>query len=183
MVTYQGNITHSTSVNDDIPYMNTPFRLFLFTALLMLFQINKSMAQVVKSDPSGKRVKSLEIIGKDTAIISANIGDQVEAVFLVKNNWLDDHFIAQVQTDCHCITALFPEKVNRLQTDSITVVLNTQNIPPGPFIKRAYLETPDDDVIHLVIMGNLKIVRPIIKQGQPPQIHKPKHIRWVSNKP
>lgn len=138
--------------------------------------------QVVKSDIKGSREKSLSIIGKDTLLINANIGDQIEAVFVVENNWLDDHFIAQVQTDCHCITALFPDKINRLKTDSITVVLNTQNIPPGPFIKRAYLDTPDDDVIHLVIMGNLKLVRPIIKQGQPPQIYKPKQIRWVSNK-
>ncbi len=155
--------------------------------LLVLFLLNllpiTGECQVVKSDLKGSKEKSLTIIGKDTLVINANIGDQIEAVFLVENNWLDDHFIAQVQTDCHCITALFPEKINRLKTDSITVLLNTQNIPPGPFIKRAYLETPDDEVIHLVIMGNLKLIRPIIKQGQPPQIYKPKRIEWVSNKP
>jgi hypothetical protein len=153
-----------------------------FIILILGFSTLTVHCQVVKSDIRGSKEKSLTIIGKDTLLINANIGDQIEAVFVVENNWLDDHFIAQVQTDCHCITALFPEKINRLKTDSITVVLNTQNIPPGPFIKRAYLETPDDDVIHLVIMGNLKLVRPVIKQGQPPQIYKPKHIRWVSNK-
>ena len=161
--------------------MKLQIKPLLFILSLGLFTTTVT-CQVVKSDIKGSREKSLTIIGKDTLLINANIGDQIEAVFVVENNWLDDHFIAQVQTDCHCITALFPEKISRLKTDTITVILNTQNIPPGPFIKRAYLDTPDDDVIHLVIMGNLKLVRPVIKQGQPPQIYKPKHIRWVSNK-
>lgn len=162
--------------------MKTLFKHPLIFLLVNLFAFSAE-CQIIKSDIKGSKEKSLTIIGKDTLLINANIGDQIEAVFLVENNWLDDHFIAQVQTDCHCITAIFPEKINRLKTDSITVVLNTQNIPPGPFIKRAYLDTPDDNVIHLVIMGNLTIIRPVYKQGQPPQIYKPKHIRWVSNKP
>jgi hypothetical protein len=61
------------------------------------------------------------------------------------------------------------------------VVLNTNNVPPGTFVKKAYLETPDDKVIELVLQGNLKVVKPITKPGTRPIIYKPVHIRLHNN--
>lgn len=137
-------------------------------------------AQVVKSDIKGSKVVALQILNHDTITVNAVNGDMIEAVFYVKNNWLDDHIMAQLQTDCHCVTPIFPPVLKRNQLDSITLVINTNNIPPGPFLKQGYLESPDDQLIHLVVKGNITVVKPIVKQGQPPIIYKPKHIRVTS---
>jgi hypothetical protein len=124
-----------------------------------------------------KNYKPVEVLGKTIVEVNANLGDMVEVVFKIRNNSLDDYHIAQVQTDCHCVEAIFPKLVPRNTIDSIVVVLNTNNIPPGTFNRKAYLETPDDKVVELIIQGNIKVVRPIVKPGTKPIIYKPVHIR------
>jgi hypothetical protein len=121
--------------------------------------------------------KPVEVLGPTVVEVNANVGDMVEVVFAVRNNSLDEFYIAQIQTDCHCVSAVYPPIVKHLSTDSVTVVLNTNNVPPGTFVKKAYLETPDNKVIELVLQGNLKVVKPIVKTGQRPIIYKPVHIR------
>lgn len=139
-------------------------------AALTLISLHTLLAQQPLSKP-------VEILGSTVVEVNANVGDMVEVVYTVRNNSLDDFYIAQIQTDCHCIHAVFPEMVKHLTTDSITVVLNTNNVPPGTFVKKAYLETPDNKVIELVLQGNLKVIKPIVKAGQKPIIYKPVHIR------
>jgi hypothetical protein len=121
--------------------------------------------------------KPVEVIGSTVVEVNANVGDMVEVVFAVRNNSLDEFYIAQIQTDCHCVSAVYPPQIKHLTTDSVTVVLNTNNVPPGTFTKKAYLETPDNKVIELVLQGNLTVVKPIVKAGQRPIIYKPVHIR------
>jgi hypothetical protein len=125
--------------------------------------------------------KPVEILGTTVVEVNANSGDMVEVVFHLRNNSLDDFYIAQIQTDCHCINAVHPQMVKHLTQDSVTVVLNTNNIPPGTFTKKAYLETPDDKVVELILQGNLKVIKPITKAGQKPIIYKPVHIRLHNN--
>ena len=86
-----------------------------------------------------KNYKPVEVLGKTVVEVNANLGDMVEVVYLIRNNSLDDFYIAQVQTDCHCVEALFPKLVPRNTIDSIVVVLNTNNIPPGTFTKNLRL--------------------------------------------
>lgn len=155
---------------------------FLAFIIVCLLAMNHLQAQVVKSDVKGEKPIALQIIKYDTITVNAVNGDMIEAVYYVKNNWLDDHYMAQLQTDCHCVTPIFPPVIKHLQTDSIILVINTQNIPPGPFLKQGYLESPDDELIHLVVKGNITVIKPIIKQGQAPIIYKPKHIRVTSKK-
>ena len=152
----------------------------LVAILCMNLLFHTAYSQVVKSDVKGSKVIALQILDHDTITVNAVNGDMIEAVFYVKNNWLDDHIMAQLQTDCHCVTPIFPPVLKRNQIDSITLVINTNNIPPGPFLKQGYLESPDDQLIHLVVKGNITVIKPIVKQGQPPIIYKPKHIRVTS---
>lgn len=121
--------------------------------------------------------KPIEILGNTVVEVNANVGDMVEVVFHLRNNSLDEFYIPQIQTDCHCIRAVHPEVIKHLTQDSITIVLNTNNVPPGTFVKKAYLETPDNKVIELILQGNLKVIKPIIKAGTKPNIYKPVHIR------
>lgn len=121
--------------------------------------------------------KPVEIIGSNVIEINANLGDMIEAVFLVKNNSLDDFYIKEIKTDCQCTAPVFPTMIRRGTTDSITVVFNTSNTPPGAYLKKAYLETPDDKVIELILQGNIVLVRNKIKAGEKPDIYKPVHIR------
>ena len=146
----------------------------LIATLLCLHTLATLFAQQPLSKP-------VEVLGSTVVEVNANVGDMVEVVFAVRNNSLDDFYIAQIQTDCHCISAVFPNSVKHLTTDSVTVVLNTNNVPPGTFVKKAYLETPDDKVIELVLQGNLKVVKPITKPGTRPIIYKPVHIRLHNN--
>lgn len=83
-----------------------------------------------------KNYKPVEVLGKTIVEVNANLGDMVEVVYLIRNNSLDDFHIAQIQTDCHCVEAIFAKLVPRNTIDSIVVVLNTNNIPPGTFTKR-----------------------------------------------
>lgn len=143
---------------------------YLIAALITLLSLNTLLAQQPLTKP-------VEILGSTVVEVHANVGDMVEVVFALRNNSLDDFYIAQIQTDCHCINAVHPEMVKHLTTDSITVVLNTNNVPPGTFVKKAYLETPDNKVVELVLQGNLKVIKPITKAGQKPIIYKPVHVR------
>ena len=152
--------------------ITTPVQYRFLVALLcyLMFTLNPLLGQE-------KNYKPVEVLGKTIVEVNANVGDMVEVVFQIRNNSLDDFHIAQIQTDCHCVEAIFPKLVPRNTIDSIVVVLNTNNIPPGTFNKKAYLETPDDKVIELIIQGNIKVVRPIVKPGTKPIIYKPVHIR------
>ncbi len=143
---------------------------YLIAALITLLSLNTLLAQQPLTKP-------VEILGSTVVEVNANVGDMVEVVFALRNNSLDDFYIAQIQTDCHCINAVHPDMVKHLTTDSITVVLNTNNVPPGTFVKKAYLETPDNKVVELVLQGNLKVIKPITKAGQKPIIYKPVHVR------
>lgn len=145
-------------------------KTFSIALLLSLFQCATLCAQKPLDKP-------VEVLGSTIVEVNANVGDMVEVVFAVRNNSLDDFYIAQIQTDCHCVSAVFPSEIKHLTTDSVTVVLNTNNVPPGTFVKKAYLETPDDKVIELVLQGNLTVVKPITKPGTRPIIYKPVHIR------
>ena len=149
-----------------------PFKRFLLVNFLLAF-VFSSITLLGQE----KNYKPVEVLGKTVVEVNANLGDMVEVVYLIRNNSLDDFYIAQVQTDCHCVEAVFPKLVPRNTIDSIVVVLNTNNIPPGTFTKKAYLETPDDKVVELIIQGNIKVVRPIVKPGTKPVIYKPVHIR------
>ena len=134
-----------------------PFNRFLLVNFLLAFVFSSSTLLGQE-----KNYKPVEVLGKTVVEVNANLGDMVEVVYLIRNNSLDDFYIAQVQTDCHCVEAVFPKLVPRNTIDSIVVVLNTNNIPPGTFTKKAYLETPDDKVVELIIQGNIKVVRPIV---------------------
>ena len=149
-----------------------PFNRFLLLNFLLAFVFSSSTLLGQE-----KNYKPVEVLGKTVVEVNANLGDMVEVVYLIRNNSLDDFYIAQVQTDCHCVEAVFPKLVPRNTIDSIVVVLNTNNIPPGTFTKKAYLETPDDKVVELIIQGNIKVVRPLVKPGTKPIIYKPGHIR------
>lgn len=143
---------------------------YLIAALITLLSLNTLLAQQPLTKP-------VEILGSTVVEVNANVGDMVEVVFSVRNNSLDEFYIAQIQTDCHCVSAVYPPQIKHLTTDSVTVVLNTNNVPPGTFVKKAYLETPDNKVIELVLQGNLTVVKPIVKAGQRPVIYKPVHRR------
>lgn len=143
---------------------------YVIAALITLLSLNTLLAQQPLTKP-------VEILGSTVVEVNANVGDMVEVVFALRNNSLDDFYIAQIQTDCHCINAVHPDMVKHLTTDSITVVLNTNNVPPGTFVKKAYLETPDNKVVELVLQGNLKVIKPITKAGQKPIIYTPVHVR------
>jgi len=173
------NHTAHLSIIQTMKIAKIYYAKFIAIACVHLLFLNVQ-SQVVKSDVKGSKVVALQILNHDTITVNAINCDMIEAVFYVKNNWLDDHIMAQLQTDCHCVTPILPPVLKRNQTDSITLVINTNNIPPGPFLKQGYLESPDDKLIHLVVKGNITVVKPIIKQGQPPIIYKPKHIRVTS---
>ncbi len=127
------------------------------------------------------QIPGIEILGTRIIEVDAKVGDMIEAVFLVRNNTLDDFIIKNIPTDCQCTAPVFPKLIPRNSTDSIRIVFNTSNTPPGSFVKKAYLEIPGDNVIDLVIQGNLQVIKAIAKVGSKPILYKPIHIQLNSN--
>jgi len=109
--------------------------------------------------------------------IDVNQGDTVEATFYFKNTSMEMLYIAQVAPDCQCTAAQYPEDgVAPGQNDSITLYYFSKNTPPGPFTKTAMVDLATGSY-QLIIEGYCSIIRPIIKQGQRPQLYQARYLR------
>lgn len=109
--------------------------------------------------------------------VDVNQGDTVEATFYFKNTSLEMLYISQVAPDCQCTAAQYPEEgLAPGQSDSITLYYFSKNTPPGPFRKTAMVDLATGSY-QLVMEGNCSIIRPIIKQGQRPQLYQARYLK------
>ncbi|MSP58626.1 MAG: DUF1573 domain-containing protein [Flavobacteriaceae bacterium] len=155
--------------------------LFLIAALFLPFFFCPIAFAQNGTHLGNGQIPSIEILGSRIIEVDAKVGDMVEAVFLVRNNTLDDFIIENIPTDCQCTAPVFPKLIPRNSIDSVRIVFNTSNTPPGSFVKKAYLEIPGDKVIELVIQGNLQVIKAIVKVGSKPILYNPIHIQLHSN--
>ncbi len=144
---------------------------FLFFILL----INQLSAQLT-SDSEGP----LQVVGANKLSAKLNSGDIFEAVFHIRNNSTETQYIAQVAPDCVCTQFAFPEKgIEAGATDSIILFLQSKNVPPGPFFKRAFVDYTEGS-FELQLEGDITVIRPKYKQGEKPVIYQPTQIRKVN---
>ncbi len=144
---------------------------FLFFILL----INQLSAQLTSNSEG-----PLQVVGANKLSAKLNSGDIFEAVFHIRNNSTETQYIAQVAPDCVCTQFAFPEKgIEAGATDSIILFLQSKNVPPGPFFKRAFVDYTEGS-FELQLEGDITVIRPKYKQGEKPVIYQPTQIRKVN---
>lgn len=148
-------------------------KLFLLIFLSLKFSITNAQLTSTAEGP-------LQVIGSNKLSAKLNSGDIFEAVFLVRNNSTETQYIAQVAPDCVCTQFAFPEKgIEAGATDSIVLFLQSKNVPPGPYFKRAFVDYTEGS-FELQLEGDITVIRPKYKQGEKPIIYQPTQIRKVN---
>ena len=147
-----------------------------FILLFIALCLNSAMAQLIGELNNNNR-GTLRVVGSNKIKQDCNLGDIIEAVFLIENNSSDTVHISQIAPDCQCTQFVFPEAgIKPHSIDSITLFFMSQNTPPGAFYKRNIVDY-DDTSFELIIEGNLTLVRNIIRAGQKPILYQKKQIR------
>lgn len=146
----------------------------------MLFVVFFLILNQTKAQLSSTSEGPLQVVGPNKLSAKLNSGDIFEAVFHIRNNSAETQYIAQVAPDCVCTQFAFPEKgIEAGATDSITLFLQSKNVPPGPFFKRAFVDYTEGS-FELQLEGDLTVIRPKYKQGEKPVIYQPTQIRKVN---
>jgi hypothetical protein len=150
------------------------------TLKILLFVVFFLILNQTKAQLSSTSEGPLQVVGSNKLSAKLNSGDIFEAVFHIRNNSTETQYIAQVAPDCVCTQFAFPEKgIEAGATDSITLFLQSKNVPPGPFFKRAFVDYTEGS-FELQLEGDLTVIRPKYKQGEKPVIYQPTQIRKVN---
>jgi hypothetical protein len=150
-----------------------PLKILLFVVFFLILNQTKAQLSSTSEGP-------LQVVGPNKLSAKLNSGDIFEAVFHIRNNSTETQYIAQVAPDCVCTQFAFPEKgIEAGATDSITLFLQSKNVPPGPFFKRAFVDYTEGS-FELQLEGDLTVIRPKYKQGEKPLIYQPTQIRKVN---
>jgi|1048.fasta_scaffold04616_2 hypothetical protein len=150
-----------------------PLKILLFVVFFLILNQTKAQLNSTSEGP-------LQVVGSNKLSAKLNSGDIFEAVFHIRNNSTETQYIAQVAPDCVCTQFAFPEKgIEAGATDSITLFLQSKNVPPGPFFKRAFVDYTEGS-FELQLEGDLTVIRPKYKQGEKPIIYQPTQIRKVN---
>jgi hypothetical protein len=150
-----------------------PLKILLFVVFFLILNQTKAQLSSTSEGP-------LQVVGSNKLSAKLNSGDIFEAVFHIRNNSTETQYIAQVAPDCVCTQFAFPEKgIEAGATDSITLFLQSKNVPPGPFFKRAFVDYTEGS-FELQLEGDLTVIRPKYKQGEKPVIYQPTQIRKVN---
>jgi hypothetical protein len=150
-----------------------PLKILLFVVFFLILNQTKAQLNSTSEGP-------LQVVGSNKLSAKLNSGDIFEAVFHIRNNSTETQYIAQVAPDCVCTQFAFPEKgIESGATDSITLFLQSKNVPPGPFFKRAFVDYTEGS-FELQLEGDLTVIRPKYKQGEKPVIYQPTQIRKVN---
>jgi hypothetical protein len=150
------------------------------TLKILLFVVFFLILNQTKAQLSSTSEGPLQVVGSNKLSAKLNSGDIFEAVFHIRNNSTETQYIAQVAPDCVCTQFAFPEKgIEAGATDSITLFLQSKNVPPGPFFKRAFVDYTEGS-FELQLEGDLTVIRPKYKQGEKPLIYQPTQIRKVN---
>jgi hypothetical protein len=150
-----------------------PLKILLFVVFFLILNQTKAQLNSTSEGP-------LQVVGSNKLSAKLNSGDIFEAVFHIRNNSTETQYIAQVAPDCVCTQFAFPEKgIEAGATDSITLFLQSKNVPPGPFFKRAFVDYTEGS-FELQLEGDLTVIRPKYKQGEKPVIYQPTQIRKVN---
>jgi hypothetical protein len=150
-----------------------PLKILLFVVFFLILNQTKAQLSSTSEGP-------LQVVGPNKLSAKLNSGDIFEAVFHIRNNSTETQYIAQVAPDCVCTQFAFPEKgIEAGATDSITLFLQSKNVPPGPFFKRAFVDYTEGS-FELQLEGDLTVIRPKYKQGEKPVIYQPTQIRKVN---
>jgi hypothetical protein len=150
-----------------------PLKIWLFVVFFLILNQTKAQLSSTSEGP-------LQVVGPNKLSAKLNSGDIFEAVFHIRNNSTETQYIAQVAPDCVCTQFAFPEKgIEAGATDSITLFLQSKNVPPGPFFKRAFVDYTEGS-FELQLEGDLTVIRPKYKQGEKPLIYQPTQIRKVN---
>jgi hypothetical protein len=150
-----------------------PLKILLFVVFFLILNQTKAQLSSTYEGP-------LQVVGPNKLSAKLNSGDIFEAVFHIRNNSTETQYIAQVAPDCVCTQFAFPEKgIEAGATDSITLFLQSKNVPPGPFFKRAFVDYTEGS-FELQLEGDLTVIRPKYKQGEKPLIYQPTQIRKVN---
>jgi hypothetical protein len=150
-----------------------PSKFYLVIVLFLILNQTKAQLSSTSEGP-------LQVVGPNKLSAKLNSGDIFEAVFHIRNNSTETQYIAQVAPDCVCTQFAFPEKgIEAGATDSITLFLQSKNVPPGPFFKRAFVDYTEGS-FELQLEGDLTVIRPKYKQGEKPVIYPPTQIRKVN---
>jgi hypothetical protein len=150
-----------------------PLKILLFVVFILILNQTKAQLNSTSEGP-------LQVVGPNKLSAKLNSGDIFEAVFHIRNNSTETQYIAQVAPDCVCTQFAFPEKgIEAGATDSITLFLQSKNVPPGPFFKRAFVDYTEGS-FELQLEGDLTVIRPKYKQGEKPLIYQPTQIRKVN---
>jgi len=150
-----------------------PLKILLFVVFFLILNQTKAQLNSTSEGP-------LQVVGPNKLSAKLNSGDIFEAVFHIRNNSTETQYIAQVAPDCVCTQFAFPEKgIEAGATDSITLFLQSKNVPPGPFFKRAFVDYTEGS-FELQLEGDLTVIRPKYKQGEKPVIYQPTQIRKVN---
>jgi hypothetical protein len=148
-------------------------KILLFVVFFLILNQTKAQLSSISEGP-------LQVVGPNKLSAKLNSGDIFEAVFHIRNNSTETQYIAQVAPDCVCTQFAFPEKgIEAGATDSITLFLQSKNVPPGPFFKRAFVDYTEGS-FELQLEGDLTVIRPKYKQGEKPVIYQPTQIRKVN---
>ncbi len=150
-----------------------PSKFYLVLVLLLIQNQTKAQLNSTSEGP-------LQVVGSYKLSAKLNSGDIFEAVFHIRNNSNETQYIAQVAPDCVCTQFVFPEKgIEAGATDSIILFLQSKNVPPGPFFKRAFVDYTEGS-FELQLEGDITVIRPKYKQGEKPVIYQPTQIRKVN---
>jgi hypothetical protein len=150
-----------------------PLKILLFVVFFLILNQTKAQLNSTSEGP-------LQVVGPNKLSAKLNSGDIFEAVFHIRNNSTETQYIAQVAPDCVCTQFAYPEKgIEAGATDSITLFLQSKNVPPGPFFKRAFVDYTEGS-FELQLEGDLTVIRPKYKQGEKPVIYQPTQIRKVN---
>jgi hypothetical protein len=150
-----------------------PLKILLFVVFFLILNQTKAQLNSTSEGP-------LQVVGSNKLSAKLNSGDIFEAVFHIRNNSTETQYIAQVAPDCVCTQFAYPEKgIEAGATDSITLFLQSKNVPPGPFFKRAFVDYTEGS-FELQLEGDLTVIRPKYKQGEKPLIYQPTQIRKVN---
>jgi hypothetical protein len=150
-----------------------PLKILLFVVFFLILNQTKAQLNSTSEGP-------LQVVGSNKLSAKLNSGDIFEAVFHIRNNSTETQYIAQVAPDCVCTQFAYPEKgIEAGATDSITLFLQSKNVPPGPFFKRAFVDYTEGS-FELQLEGDLTVIRPKYKQGEKPVIYQPTQIRKVN---
>jgi hypothetical protein len=150
--------------------VHLPLKSIAILAMLLGF-IPKVSAQI-----RHKNMGSLKVVGLDTIEVHANNGDVVEALFAIKNTGTEEMTISQIATECICMEYFYPEYgIKPGATDTVRLFFKTKNVPPGDYFKRVFVDY-DEGSIELMLMGTIKVIRPVYTPGERPVMYQPKQI-------